>query len=78
MVTCALCHQQFEMIHHSHLKKHGLTVKQYKSLYPNLPTLNSRTKQTREQGALTQGQTTTHVSSVNAYLTRLIQHYSVS
>ncbi|MBX9252912.1 DNA endonuclease [Desmonostoc muscorum CCALA 125] len=54
MVTCALCHQQFEMIHHSHLKKHGLTVKQYKRIYPNLPTLNSRTKQTRGQGALTQ------------------------
>lgn len=54
MVTCALCHQQFEMIHHSHLKKHGLTVKQYKSLYPNLSTLNSRTKQTRGQGALIQ------------------------
>jgi len=54
MVTCAVCNQQFEMIHHSHLKIHGLTVKQYKNIYPGLPTLNSRMKQTRGQGALTQ------------------------
>ncbi|HBY81556.1 MAG TPA: DNA endonuclease, partial [Cyanobacteria bacterium UBA11148] len=54
MVTCAVCNQQFEMIHHSHLKTHGLTVKEYKKLYPDLPTLNSRMKQTRGQGALTQ------------------------
>ncbi|MEA5574598.1 LAGLIDADG endonuclease [Calothrix sp. UHCC 0171] len=54
MVTCAVCNQQFEMIHHNHLKTHGLTVKEYKKLYPNLPTLNSRMKQTRGQGALAQ------------------------
>lgn len=54
MVTCAVCNQAFEMIHHSHLKTHGLTVKEYKKLYPDLPTLNSRMKQTRGQGALTQ------------------------
>ncbi len=54
MVTCAVCNKQFEMIHHSHLKTHGLTVKEYKKLYPDLPTINSRMKQTRGQGALTQ------------------------
>jgi LAGLIDADG DNA endonuclease family len=54
MVTCAVCNQQFEVIHHNHLKTHGLTVKEYKKLYPHLPTLNSRMKQTRGQGALTQ------------------------
>lgn len=54
MVTCAVCNQQFEMIHYNHLKTHGLTVKEYKKLYPNLPTLNSRMKQTRAQGALRQ------------------------
>lgn len=54
LVTCALCNQQFEMIHHSHLKIHGLTVSQYKKLYPHLPTLNSRMKQTRGQGSITQ------------------------
>ncbi|HEY9874425.1 MAG TPA: hypothetical protein V6D12_13375 [Candidatus Obscuribacterales bacterium] len=54
MVTCAVCNQDFEMIHHSHLKAHGLTVKEYKKLYPDLPTMNARMKQTRGQGALTQ------------------------
>lgn len=54
LVTCAVCHQQFEMIHHSHLKTHGLTVKEYKTFYPDLLTLNSRTKQTRGKGSLTQ------------------------
>lgn len=49
MVTCAVCKQEFEMIHHNHLKIHGLTVKEYKKLYPDLPTLNSRMKQTRFQ-----------------------------
>lgn len=54
LVTCAVCNQQFEIIHHNHLKTHGLTVKEYKKFYPDLPTLNSRMKQTRGQGALTQ------------------------
>ncbi len=54
MVTCAVCERQFEMIHHSHLKMHGMTVKEYKKFYPNLSTLNSRMKQTRGQGSLTQ------------------------
>ena len=54
LVTCAVCNQQFEMIHHNHLKKHGLTVKEYKKLYPEQPILNSRTKQTRGQGSKVQ------------------------
>jgi hypothetical protein len=53
LVTCAVCDRPFEMIHHNHLKTHGLTVKEYKKLYPDLPTLNSRMKQTRGQVALT-------------------------
>lgn len=56
LVTCALCDQQFEMIHHCHLRTHGLSLKEYKLLYPNLPTLNSRMKQTRGEGALNQSQ----------------------
>lgn len=54
LVTCAVCNQQFEMIHHNHLKTHRLTVKEYKKFFPDLPTLNSRMKQTRGQGSLTQ------------------------
>jgi len=60
-VTCAVCNQEFEMIHHSHLKTHGLTLKEYKNLYPDLSTLNSRMKQTRGQGALTQSHYLTYL-----------------
>jgi LAGLIDADG DNA endonuclease family len=52
MVTCAVCNQRFEMIGYNHLKIHGLTVDEYKILYPNLPRCNSRIKQQRGREAL--------------------------
>jgi hypothetical protein len=54
LVTCQVCGKEFEMIHYRHLKTHEMTVSEYKKMYPNAPTLNSRTKQTRGEGAISQ------------------------
>lgn len=51
LVTCAVCKQQFEMIGYNHLKTHGLTTKEYKILYPDLPVINSRMKAQRGKEA---------------------------
>ncbi|MBE9174641.1 DNA endonuclease [Synechocystis salina LEGE 06155] len=52
IVTCQICNQDFEMIHHSHLKKHGLTVAEYRNKFPNALICNSRSNQKRRQTAL--------------------------
>jgi len=35
MVICQICKKKFKSIGHNHLKTHGVTVKEYKLLYPN-------------------------------------------
>jgi hypothetical protein len=52
LVTCAVCKQQFEMIGYNHLKTHGLTTEEYKTLYPNNSVLNSRMKLQRGKEAI--------------------------
>ena len=52
LVTCVVCDRQFEMIGQSHLKTHGLTVDEYKTLYPDSPRCNSRIKKQRGREAL--------------------------
>lgn len=34
MITCKICNREFEQITSSHLKKHGITVKEYKGRFP--------------------------------------------
>lgn len=36
-VTCKLCGEQFGQINPRHLKKHNLTMAEYKSMFPNTP-----------------------------------------
>lgn len=52
LVTCVVCDRQFEMIGQSHLKTHGLTVDEYKTLYPDSPRCNSRIVQQRGRESL--------------------------
>lgn len=51
LVTCQICKEEFEMIHHSHLKKHGLTVADYKRMFPDASILNSRIKEIKAKTA---------------------------
>ncbi|AGF53441.1 sll5014 (plasmid) [Synechocystis sp. PCC 6803] len=52
IVTCQICNEEFEMIHHSHLKTHGLTVAEYRNRFPNALICNSRNHKKRSQAAL--------------------------
>ncbi|MBE9203459.1 DNA endonuclease [Synechocystis salina LEGE 06099] len=52
VVTCQICNEEFEMIHHSHLKTHGLTVAEYRNRFPNALIFNSRSHKKRSQTAL--------------------------
>jgi hypothetical protein len=54
LVRCEICGQEFEMIHHNHLKLHGLKLADYKARYPNSPTMNSKAKRSRGRGSLVQ------------------------
>lgn len=43
-VKCEICGKYFKSITRTHLKKHGLTVAQYKSKFPNVETHSTSTK----------------------------------
>jgi hypothetical protein len=60
LVTCQICGDEFEMIHFAHLRTHGLTVSEYKEMYPHEQLLNSRTQQTRAQGSIVQSKYLTY------------------
>lgn len=51
LVTCQICQEEFEMIHHSHLKKHGLTVSEYKTRFPKSEILNDRIRNIKSKTA---------------------------
>lgn len=53
LIHCAVCGDEFEIIHPHHLRKHGLTLSEYKNLYPHAPLMNQRMRETRGQGAIT-------------------------
>lgn len=36
ILECQICHKKYNSITNTHLKKHNLTLKQYKEKYPNL------------------------------------------
>jgi hypothetical protein len=38
-ISCNICGEEFKQITNRHLKKHGITLKDYKSLYPNSVTI---------------------------------------
>lgn len=54
MVTCEICKQSFQILNYHHLKIHGLTLNEYKKLYPNSPTINNQSKETRGKGSIAQ------------------------
>ncbi|QCS48115.1 DNA endonuclease (plasmid) [Picosynechococcus sp. PCC 11901] len=51
LVTCQICQEEFEMIHHGHLKTHGLTVANYREKFPDAPILNSRIRNIKAKTA---------------------------
>lgn len=51
-VPCAVCGERFPTIHYRHLKKHGLTVAQYKTLYPTHPLRSVEATQRKTQAAI--------------------------
>lgn len=44
MITCPICNKQFNQITNTHLKKHNLTLKEFKKQYPNVELLSSESK----------------------------------
>ncbi|MGB3136881.1 MAG: hypothetical protein WBB18_08760, partial [Nodosilinea sp.] len=53
-VECAVCKQQFEYISGKHLRRHDLTVKRYKLLYPESKILAKGSLQDRSKGSTSQ------------------------
>lgn len=54
MVACAVCGERFALIQSTHLKRHGLTISQYKELYPFEPLMTEEMKALRGKGSLVQ------------------------
>jgi len=45
LVTCCICGLEFKQIHARHLERHGLSVAEYKSLYPEAELRSEETKE---------------------------------
>ena len=43
-VDCAICGEKFKQIRNNHLKKHGITLEEYKKKYPNSPVVTESRK----------------------------------
>ncbi|MDB9496908.1 hypothetical protein PN477_19915 [Spirulina subsalsa CS-330] len=54
LIPCEVCGERFEAIQPAHLKKHGLTLKQYRELYPNVPIMTDRIKEERGKSSTSQ------------------------
>jgi hypothetical protein len=54
MIACAVCGESFTIIQHTHLKRHGLTVAQYRELYPSAVLMTEEVRKTRVIGSLIQ------------------------
>jgi hypothetical protein len=54
MIACAVCGERFTIIQHTHLNRHGLTVAQYRELYPLADLMTEEVKKTRAIGSLIQ------------------------
>jgi hypothetical protein len=59
-VVCAVCGEEFQVIHPLHLRKHGLSVAEYKERYLNAPILNSAIHRSRGRGSLVQSRYLTY------------------
>ena len=47
LVTCAICGNMFESICFSHLRKHNITLPEYKKKFPNYETVGKKLKESR-------------------------------
>lgn len=54
LIPCQVCGERFEAIQPAHAKKHGLTLKQYRELYPNAPIMTERMRAKRGKGSTSQ------------------------
>ena len=54
MVDCAVCGERFPVIQNTHLKSHGLTIAQYRELFPSAPLMTEEMKEIRGKGAIAQ------------------------
>ncbi|WP_448272081.1 hypothetical protein [Nostoc sp. DSM 114160] len=54
MIPCSVCGEHFEIIQHTHLRKHGLTLAQYKQEYPFAPLMTDKMKKLRGRGSIVQ------------------------
>ena len=50
-IPCQVCGKKFKQIHHRHVKRHGLTIEQYKSKFPDAP-INSEASSNRRRQAV--------------------------
>ncbi len=56
-VICPYCNQKLSIIQHTHLKKHGKTIKEFKEEFPNYPIKCLRVKEAELKGAIKSAQT---------------------
>jgi hypothetical protein len=54
LIPCEVCGERFEVIQHAHVKKHDLTLPQYRELYPNAPLMTERMREKRGKGSTSQ------------------------
>jgi hypothetical protein len=52
MVACAVCKERFEIIQHSHLKKYGITISQYKEQYHYALLINNKIPELRSKASI--------------------------
>ncbi|GAX37927.1 LAGLIDADG endonuclease [Nodularia sp. NIES-3585] len=52
MVACAVCGERFQIIQHTHLRRHELTLAQYKQEFPFAPLMTDKMKECRGKGSV--------------------------
>ena len=50
MVACKVCGDRFQIIQHSHLRRHGLTMQEYRQKFPDAELMTASMKKARSQG----------------------------
>ncbi|OKH19063.1 hypothetical protein [[Limnothrix rosea] IAM M-220] len=60
LIPCAVCGERFELIQHTHLRRHDLTMDDYKRLYPDHPLMSNAMLEKRGLGSINQSRYLTY------------------
>lgn len=59
-ISCAVCGAEFELIQHTHLRRHQMTIDDYKLLYPDHPMMSNAMLKKRALGSINQSRYLTY------------------